>query len=82
MPIICFFGTDGSGKSTLAKALTKRLNSENFRVKLSWMRGTHTLLRGLSEKLVEDPVSRSSLPTALQPKSINKLLKHVKRKRY
>jgi len=51
MPIICFFGTDGSGKSTLAKALTKRLNSENFRVKLSWMRGTHTLASLLAKLL-------------------------------
>ncbi|MGB9622287.1 MAG: AAA family ATPase, partial [Candidatus Bathyarchaeia archaeon] len=43
MPLICLFGPDGSGKSTLARALTKRLSDENFRVKLSWMRGTHTL---------------------------------------
>lgn len=44
------------------------------------------VLRGLSKKLLEDPVSRNSLPTALkstiQPKSINKLLNHIKRKGY
>jgi GTPase SAR1 family protein len=51
MPIICFFGADGSGKSTLAKALTKRLNNKNFRAKLSWMRGTHTLASLLARLL-------------------------------
>jgi len=44
------------------------------------------VLRGLSEKLLEDHVSRNSLPTALkstlQPKSINKLLNHIMRKGY
>jgi thymidylate kinase len=43
MPIIYLFGPDGSGKSTLAKALTRRLTNKGFRVKISWMRGTHTL---------------------------------------
>jgi energy-coupling factor transporter ATP-binding protein EcfA2 len=43
MRIVCLFGPDGSGKSTLAKALAERLGGSGFRVKLSWMRGTHTL---------------------------------------
>lgn len=43
MTLICFFGPDGSGKSALSKALAKKLDSGNFRVKLSWMRGTHTV---------------------------------------
>jgi len=47
---------------------------------------SHLLLRGLLEKVLEDSVARNSLPTALrstlQPKSINKLLKHVKREGY
>jgi len=60
MPIICFFGTDGSGKSTLAKALTKRLNSENFKVKLSWMRGTHTLASLLARLLSKSTTFKGS----------------------
>ncbi|MFQ6081231.1 MAG: hypothetical protein ACE5OW_06155, partial [Candidatus Bathyarchaeia archaeon] len=46
----------------------------------------HTLLRGLSKKLLEDPVSRNSLPTALksalQPNFIHRLLEHIARKGY
>ena len=41
MPIICFFGSDGSGKSTAA-SLTEILSRDGFKVKMSWMRGTHT----------------------------------------
>jgi len=45
-----------------------------------------TVLRGLSKKLLEDPVSRNSLPTTLkstiQPKNINRLLEHITRKGY
>ena len=44
------------------------------------------VVRGLSKKLLEDPVSRNSLPTALkstiQPKTINRLLEHITRKGY
>jgi len=44
------------------------------------------VLRGLLEKIREDPNTRNSLPTAvkstLQPKSINRLLTHIKRKAY
>lgn len=43
MSIICFFGPDGSGKTTLAGILLKYLLSKNIRVKVSWLRGTHTL---------------------------------------
>ncbi|XHH08913.1 MAG: thymidylate kinase [Candidatus Bathyarchaeia archaeon] len=43
MPIICFFGSDGSGKTTLSRFLAERLKDDEFKVKLSWMRGTHTL---------------------------------------
>ena len=42
MPIICFFGSDGSGKTSLSKTLAEKLEKEKFKVKLSWMRGTHT----------------------------------------
>jgi len=43
MPLICFFGPDGSGKTTLAKALARELEGRSFNVRISWMRGTHTL---------------------------------------
>lgn len=51
MPVICFFGADGSGKSTLAKALAKKLNNEGFKVKISWMRGSHTMASLLARLL-------------------------------
>ncbi len=41
--IICFFGPDGSGKSSIAQVLLKSLDSQGFKVRLSWMRGTHTV---------------------------------------
>lgn len=51
MPLICLFGPDGSGKSTLAKILAKRLSDEGFRVRVRWMRGTHTLASILAKLL-------------------------------
>lgn len=60
MPIICFFGPDGSGKSTLAKALVKRLNNGGFRVKFSWMRGTHTFASLLAKLLSKFTAFRGS----------------------
>jgi len=51
MPIICFFGPDGSGKSTLVRALSKRLDRNGFKVRLSWMRGTHTFTSLLARLL-------------------------------
>jgi len=43
MSIICLFGPDGAGKTTLAKALARKLEDQGFNVRISWMRGTHTL---------------------------------------
>jgi len=43
MPTIIFFGPDGSGKSTLIKALARGLHHRKCNVKISWMRGSHTL---------------------------------------
>jgi hypothetical protein len=39
---LLFFGPDGSGKTTIAKASAAHLRKKGFRVKVSWMRGTHT----------------------------------------
>jgi thymidylate kinase len=51
MPIICFFGPDGSGKTTIAMSLAEKLRSRSLKVKLSWMRGTHTLASMLAKFL-------------------------------
>ncbi len=74
MPIICFFGADGSGKSTIAKALVKRLSEGGFEVKLSWMRGTHTLASLLAKLLSksttfsgsDNPYYGTTIPTNLK----------------
>lgn len=42
MPIVSFFGPDGSGKTSLAKKTAAALSGNGFKVKTSWMRGTHT----------------------------------------
>ena len=42
--IIYFFGPDGAGKSTLVKGLASQLYDGDRKVKLSWMRGSHTLV--------------------------------------
>jgi len=43
MALIYLLGSDGSGKTTLAKALARKLENQGIEVKISWMRGTHTL---------------------------------------
>jgi thymidylate kinase len=43
MALIYLLGPDGSGKTTLAKALARKLENHSLKVKISWMRGTHTL---------------------------------------
>jgi thymidylate kinase len=40
--ILYFFGPDGAGKTTLAKGLAEKIRDKNHKVKLSWMRGSHT----------------------------------------
>jgi len=51
MPIIYLFGADGSGKTTLAKLLACNLRRQGFRVRRSWMRGSHTFISILSRFL-------------------------------
>ena len=42
MTIICFFGPDGSGKTSLARTLASDLQRNGHKIRLSWMRGSHT----------------------------------------
>jgi len=49
--LICLFGPDGSGKSTLAKALAERFDKNKLKVRVSWMRGSHTLASLLARLL-------------------------------
>jgi len=50
MVIFCFFGPDGAGKTTLIKNLSLKLQ-KSHRIKLSWMRGSHTLTSLLAKLL-------------------------------
>mgnify|MGYP001626276111 CR=1 FL=1 len=49
--LVILFGPDGSGKTTLAKALAEKLSRHGFKIKVSWMRGTHTLASILAKFL-------------------------------
>jgi len=60
MPLICFFGPDGSGKTTMAKTLAKEFEGRGFKVKISWMRGTHTLASLLARFLSKFTLFRGS----------------------
>jgi thymidylate kinase len=73
MPIIYFFGPDGSGKTSLARKTALALSMRGYRVKVSWMRGTHTIsfifsrilrvhaaFKGCSPRMI-------SIPNSLKP---------------
>lgn len=84
------FGSDNNLierlNNSLQTADTNRIIQTGKRLDLPMKYPPSIVLRGLSKKLLEDPVSRKSLPTALkstlQPKSINRLLEHIMRKGY
>ena len=48
---VCFFGPDGAGKTSLAKRLRAILEWKGVRVRVSWLRGTHTLASVLARLL-------------------------------
>jgi hypothetical protein len=60
MPVIYFFGPDGSGKTTIAINLSGKLRNKSLKVKLSWMRGTHTLASLLARILSKFATFRGS----------------------
>jgi len=72
--VICLSGPDGSGKSTLARLLAKHLSS-NRRVKVSWLRGSHTAASLMARFLSlfsnmrgpGNPYYGISIPSSLRP---------------
>lgn len=72
--LIYFFGPDGSGKTTLARVLAKEFKVRGFKVKISWMRGTHTLASFLAKFLsnfntfkgYDNPYYHISIPRSLK----------------
>ncbi|WP_069807929.1 hypothetical protein [Vulcanisaeta thermophila] len=73
--IICLTGPDGSGKSTVARELALELSRRGFRVRVSWMRGSHTIASLIARFLSRFPVFRGrgnpyygiSIPGSLRP---------------
>ena len=74
MPLICLFGPDGSGKSALARELANILSSK-MRVRVSWIRGTHTFASIIARFLArfnslrgrENPYYGICIPTSFRP---------------
>lgn len=73
MVIIYFFGPDGAGKTTLVSGLAREIR-KHHKVKLSWMRGSHTFASFLAKILSrfdffkgsENPYYKINIPTKLR----------------
>lgn len=55
---VCLVGVDGSGKSTLVRLLEAKLVRSGYRVKRTWIRGTHTFASLLARLLSRFTVFR------------------------
>jgi thymidylate kinase len=72
--ILYFFGPDGAGKTTLAEGLAQKIRNKNHKMKLSWMRGSHTIASLLARILSrsnffkgsENPYYNISIPKKLK----------------
>lgn len=72
--LIYFTGPDGAGKTTLAKILAHYMSKHGFKIKLSWMRGTHTFASTLAKlisrfdtfKGSDNPLYKISIPPLLR----------------
>ncbi len=51
MVILYFFGPDGAGKTTIVRNLAKKFSEKGIKVKISWMRGSHTFASVLAKVL-------------------------------
>ncbi len=75
MASICLFGPDGSGKSTLALDLSRALSDKGKKVKVSWVRGTHTVASLIARFLAtfpslrggDNPYYHITIPSKLRP---------------
>lgn len=75
MPIVYFFGPDGAGKTTLVRHVATTLRERRYRVKVSWMRGSHTvasiLLKLFARRRLfsgsENPYYAVTIPAKLRP---------------
>jgi thymidylate kinase len=75
LPIVYFFGPDGAGKTTLVRHVATMLRERRYRVKVSWMRGSHTLASLLLKLFAkrrlftgsENPYYAVSIPPRLRP---------------
>jgi thymidylate kinase len=72
--LICLIGPDGAGKTTLANILAQSISEHGFKVRVSWMRGTHTFAKIFAKFLSmfetfkgsDNPFHEISIPPTLR----------------